>query len=136
MARSKDNLKKDNLKIAVTPATDGDERITTVTIVARAADFTLPDLLSDQGAIDSYAERLIKAVKEATDSYLQEAKDVVAAIAEQKQGRQAPEPDRPPKQKDVGKEAGQKRAVVAAAETAPAPISRPGPERVNGPTTV
>jgi hypothetical protein len=91
-----------------------------VTVVAKAADFVLPDLLSDQGAIDSYASGLSKAVKEATESYLQEAKDAVAAIAERKQGHQASAPERSPKQADAGKGAGPS-------------VPRAVPERVNGP---
>ena len=53
---------KDNLKIAVEQLTEVDERVIIVTIVAKAADFVLPDLLSDKGAIDSYVSGLSKAL--------------------------------------------------------------------------
>jgi hypothetical protein len=130
MARAK---AKDNLKIAVAQFTDGDERTITVTIVAKATEFTLPDLLSDQETIDSYADRLSKAAKEATEGYFQEANDAVAMLTARKQ-RQMSGPERPPKPKDAGKEAGQKR-IITPAETGPAPGVRTSPERVNGPVT-
>jgi hypothetical protein len=131
MARAK---AKDNLKIIVAQMTEGKERTITVSIVAKATDFVLPDLLSGQGAIDSHADRLSKAAKEATESYLQEANDAVATLAARKQ-RQVKEPERPPKPKDASKEAGQKR-VMTPAEAGAVQVGRTSPERVNGPVTV
>jgi hypothetical protein len=122
---------KDNLKIVVAQLTEGDERIITVTIAAKAADFALPDLLSNQGAIDSYPSILSKAVKEATESYLQETKDAVAAIAGRKQGGQESASARSPKQPGAGKEGGPKTGTRPEEGTA-APVSRAVPERVNG----
>ena len=58
--------------------------------------------------------------KEATESYIQEVKDAVAAIAERKQGRQASAPERPPKHADSG-------------QGARPSVPRAVPERVNGP---
>lgn len=124
---------KEKVKVVVAQLTEGEDRTITVSIVAKAADFVLPDLLSGQGAIDSYADRLSKAAKEATESYLQEATDAVAALAARKQ-RQVSEPDRPAKQKDNGKEVGPKR--VTPAEAGAAQVGRTSAERVNGPVTV
>lgn len=123
---------KENLKIAVTQLTEEDERIITVTIVARERDFVLPDLLSNEGAIDSYAAGLSKAVKEATESYLQGAKDAIAALAERKQERQAPAQARAPREAGAGLGAKPKPGTRPE-ESTPAQVSRAAPERVNGP---
>ncbi len=91
-----------------------------VRLTAPSRDFLLPDLLSEQGAIDPYEVRLKEAVRGATEGYLRGARDAVAAIAERKQGRQAVAPEPPPKGSDAGKGADPS-------------VPRAIPERVNGP---
>jgi hypothetical protein len=107
-------------------------RTVVVTLTAPSKDFSLPDLLSEEGAIDPYEVTLREAVKEATEEYLQGAKAAVAAIAERKQGGQMPAPARGPKGPDAGK--GLKpKPPVRPEEPTQAPVSRAVPERVNGP---
>ena len=123
---------KESLKISVEQSTDDDIRTVVVKLAAPAKDFLLPDLLSDQGAIDSYEVALREAVKAATESYFRGSHDAVAAIAERKQTRQSIAPARAPKEPDAGKGMKGKREA-APEETATAPVSRAVPERVNGP---
>lgn len=123
---------KESLKISIEQSTDEDVRTVVVTLTAPARDFLLPDLLSDQGAIDPYEVALKEAVKAATESYLRMAQDAVAAIAERKQAQRSIAPSRAPKEPDAGKGMKAKREA-APEETAPAPVSRAIPERVNGP---
>src|SRR5262245_26824881 len=112
---------KESLKINIEQSTDNDVRTVVVTLTAPAKDFLLPDLLSDQGAIDPYEVALREAVKGATETYLQGAHDVVAAIAEQKQVRQAPATPPAPKESDTGKGA-KTKPETRREETAPAPV--------------
>src|SRR5262245_52804316 len=124
---------KDSLKIEIDQSTTDEVRTVVVTLSAPAKDFLLPDLLSDQGAIDPYEATLREAVKGATESYLRGAKDAVAALAERKQGRQAPAPARPPKEPDAGGKGARPKPAVRPEETPQAPVSRGVTERVNGP---
>jgi hypothetical protein len=123
---------KESLKIEIEQSTGGEERTVVVTLTAPAKDFLLPDLLSEQGAIDPYDAKLREAVKGATEEYLQGAKKAVAAIAERKQARPAPAPARATKEPDAGKGA-KTKPEAAREETAPLPVSRAVPERGNGP---
>jgi hypothetical protein len=123
---------KESLKVDIEQSTEGDVRTVIVTLTAPAKDFLLPDLLSEQGAIDPYEVTLREAVKVATESYLRGAQDAVAAIAARKQGSQVSAPARGPKEPDGGKGAKPKREATLE-EMASAPVSRPVPERVNGP---
>jgi hypothetical protein len=123
---------KESLKIDVEQSTEEAIRTVMVTLTAPAKDFLLPDLLSDQGAIDPYEVALREAVKGATEGYLQGAKDAVAAIAERKQGQQASAPAHVSKQPNAGKGVTPKRETTPE-ETASLSGSRAVPERVNGP---
>ena len=131
MARPKDR----DPKITIEQSTEGDVRTVMVMVTAPAKDFLLPDLLSGQGAIDSYESMLTEAVKGTTKRYLEGAKAAVAAIAEQKQGQKpiaaAPES----KQPEIRKPA-KPRPEKAADEVAPAQPSTGLPERVNGSVAV
>lgn|SRR5262249_11035704 len=127
---------KDKLKITVVQETTGDERTVTVTIAAMAADFILPDLLSRQGAIDSYESRLISSARRATEDYLQEAQAAVDTLAERKQERQSSAPAASPKRSEAVKDAAPKREARLADLSEP-PVSRGVPaERGNGPVRV
>ncbi len=125
---------KENLKIEIIESTDDKTRTVVVTLTAPAKNFMLPDLLSEQGAIDPYEATLREAVKGVTEEYLQGAKSAVAAIAERKQGRQEPAPARAPKEPGDGKGA-RAKPPVRPEEPTQAPVSRAVPERVSGPVS-
>ena len=125
---------KESLKINIEQSTDGEERSVVIRLTAQAKDFVLPDLLSEQGAIDPYEAALKEAVKGTTESYLQSAQDAVAAIAARKQARQSSPPARTAKESDAGKGA-KTKPEASREEMAPLPVSRAVGERVNGPAT-
>ena len=130
MARSKERL-----KINIEQSTDGEERSVVIKLTAPANDFVLPDLLSEQGAIDPYESALKEAVKGTTESYLKAAQDAVAALAARKQARQSDPPARPVKEPDAGKGAKPKPETTTREEPAPPPVSRAVAERVSAPAT-
>lgn len=100
---------KDNLKIEIDKSTTGDVRTVMVTITTKAADFLLPDLLSQRGAIEPYESALKRAVREATEGYLGGAEDLIAGMAGHQQGRK-PEAQTPtPESKGAVKVARSKR---------------------------
>jgi hypothetical protein len=126
---------KESLKINIEQSTDGEERSVVIKLTAPAKDFVLPDILSEQGAIDPYEGALKEAVKGTTETYLQSAQDAVAALAARKQARQSSPPARPVKESDTGKGGKAKPETTAREETAPPPVSRGATERVSSPAT-
>lgn len=113
---------KDNLKIEVEQSTTDEVRTVMVTITGKAADFLLPDLLSQRGAIEPYEGALKRAVKEATEGYLGGAEDLIAGITEQKQGRK-PEVQTPTPGPDVAGKVSRSRREKPSEEPAMSSVS-------------
>jgi hypothetical protein len=125
---------KESLKINIEQSTDGEERSVVIRLTAPAKDFVLPDILSEQGAIDPYEGALKEAVKGTTETYLQSAQDAVAALAARKQTRQSNPPALAVKESDAGKGA-KAKPETAREEATPSPVSRAVGERVSAPAT-
>ena len=73
--------KSERLKVEVKESTDGDVRTFSITLVARASDFLLTDLLKQRGVIDPLDGELKQAVKAAIERYLSFAENLVSALA-------------------------------------------------------
>lgn len=124
---------KESTKVDIQQSTEGDLRIIVVKLTAPAKDFVLPDVLSQEGAIEPYERTLREAVKGATEGYLRGALDAVAAIVARNQERQASATARAPKEVGASKVAKPKPGTRPDESTPAQQASRAVPERVNGP---
>lgn len=73
--------KSERFRVAVKESTDGDLRTFSITLVARASDFLLTDLLKQRGVIDPLDAELKQAVKAAIERYLTVSENLVSALA-------------------------------------------------------
>lgn len=72
---------KETLRIEVDERTAGQVKTIAVTVTAPAQDFLFADMLKERGATTAVEVLLKQAVKEAVQTYLDGAEDLVAGIA-------------------------------------------------------
>ena len=77
---------KENLKIEISESTNDRQRVITVTLSAPVQDFLLPDLLAERKAIRPLAETLKHSIKQAMETYLGGAEELVAGLAAGRSG--------------------------------------------------
>ncbi len=72
---------KDGLRVEVNESTASELRTIVVTVTAPAQDFVLADLLRQRGAVGGVDAALKQAARDAVQSYLDGAEDLIAGVA-------------------------------------------------------
>ena len=86
--------KSERTKVDVKESSTIDVRTFNITLTAPVRDFQLTDLLSQRGVIESLDTALKRAVKEATERYLESAESLISGLVTDSSGMRKGHPSR------------------------------------------